>query len=350
MNPLSVTSLTAAGENAWAKAFGDGLADLRPTPSDVIDKAPQRTVRRYRQDEPPAQQTPVLLVPPLAAPVQCFDLHRGCTLAGFLVALGYPTYLVDYGWISFSDRDLGLEHWVEDVIPKAAEKVLEDSGAKQVALIGWSLGGIMSLLTVADGRVPASSVSMVGSPFDSTQVAMMAPVRRLADITGGRIVSSLNRVIGGAPAPLVRVGFRATSIQRELMKPYWILQNLDNREALAHTEAVDRLMANMIAYPGRTFGQLYQRFFLVNELAGGRMTLSGREIDLADVTAPVLSVAGPADVLAPVSAVHAVEKLLPNSANVRLELAPGGHLGILTGRSAERTTWRYIDEFLLESD
>jgi polyhydroxyalkanoate synthase len=350
VNPISITNLTAAGENAWAKAFGGGVADLRPMPSDVIAKAPQRTVRRYRLDETPAQRTPVLFVPPLAAPVQCFDLHRGCTLAGFLIALGYPTYLVDYGWISFEDRDLGLEHWVEEVIPKAAETVLEDSGAERVALVGWSLGGIMALLTVADGRVPASSISMVGSPFDFGRVAMMAPVRRLADITGGRIVTSLYRALGGTPAPLVRVGFRMTSLQREVMKPYWIATHLDDREALAHTEAVDRLMANMIAYPGRTFGQLYHQFFRVNDLADGRMTMRDREIDLAAVKTPVLSVAGPADVLAPVSAVHAVGELLPNSANVRLELAPGGHLGILTGRSAERTTWRYLDEFLLESD
>jgi polyhydroxyalkanoate synthase len=35
---------------------------------------------------------------------------------------------------------------------------------------------------------------------------------------------------------------------------------------------------------------------------------------------------------------------------VRLETAPGGHLGILTGRAAERTTWRYLDEFMLAHD
>jgi polyhydroxyalkanoate synthase len=292
----------------------------------------------------------VLLVPPLAAPVQCFDLHRGCTLAGYLIALGYQTYLVDYGWISFEDRDLGLEHWVEEVIPKAAETVLEDSGAKRVALIGWSLGGIMSLLTVADGLVPASSVSMVGSPFDFGRVAMMAPVRRLAELTGGRVVTSVYRALGGAPAPLVRLGFQATSLQREIQKPYWIATHLDDRDALAHAEAVDRFMANMIAYPGRTFGQLYHQFFRVNDLADGRTRVGGHEIDLAAVEIPVLSVAGPSDVLAPVSAVHAVADLLPNSPNVRLELAPGGHLGILTGRSAERTMWRYLDEFLLETD
>ena len=41
----------------------------------------------------------------------------------------------------------------------------------------------------------------------------------------------------------------------------------------------------------------------------------------------------------------AVAGLLPNAPEVRLETAPGGHLGVLTGRSAKRTTWRHLDEF-----
>ena len=271
MNILSPSSVAAAAENAREKLLGDGVADLRPTPSDVIHKGPQRTVRRYRQPWESSQRTPVLLVPPLASPVQCFDLRRGNSLAENLVSLGYETYLVDYGWIRFSDRDLGLEHWVEDVIPAAAEAVLEDSGADSVQLVGWCLGGIMSLLSVADQRVAASSVAMIASPFDFARVRLMAPVRRLAGLTGGALGTALYRALGGAPSPLVRVGFQLTSIDRYLTKPLWMAQNLDNREALAQTEAVDRFMANMIAYPGRTFGQLYHQFFRVNELSGGRL-------------------------------------------------------------------------------
>jgi polyhydroxyalkanoate synthase len=33
---------------------------------------------------------------------------------------------------------------------------------------------------------------------------------------------------------------------------------------------------------------------------------------------------------------------------VRLESAPGGHLGVLTGRGARTTTWEHLDVFLRE--
>ena len=65
------------------------------------------------------------------------------------------------------------------------------------------------------------------------------------------------------------------------MKPWTIVSNLHDRELLAQIEAVDIFMDNMHAYPGRTFGQLYHRFFRSNDLADGRLALSDRVLDLA---------------------------------------------------------------------
>jgi polyhydroxyalkanoate synthase subunit PhaC len=350
---LDPETLLDSATNGWDLFFGPGTADLTRQPSTIIDEGPQRVVHRYRSARRDRKRhAPVLLVPPLAAPATCFDLRRGCSVAEHLIGLGYPTYLVDYGPISFSDRALGLEHWVEDVIPDAVRAVSEDAGGAPVQPVGWCLGGIMTLLAVAGERdLPVRSVSLVGSPFDFTRVRMFGPVRRLTNLTGGAFITQLYRALGGAPAPLVSLGFRATALDKYLTKPLFWAQNLHDRDVIAHSQAVDDYMANMLAYPGRTFGQLYHRFFLVNELAEGKFGLSGdRTIDLADVKLPVLTVAGQTDVLAPADAVHHVAGLLPNSPDVRVETAPGGHLGVLTGRSAHRKTWRYLDEFLTEYD
>jgi polyhydroxyalkanoate synthase len=104
----------------------------------------------------------------------------------------------------------------------------------------------------------------------------------------------------------------------------------------------------MLAYPGRTSIQLYRRLALGNELATGRIVHPEGVIDLADVRVPVMNVAGSNDVLAPEAGVKHVETLLPNSPDVRIPTSPGGHLGILTGRSAASTTWRHIDEFFAD--
>src|ERR671930_118490 len=142
-----------------------------------------------------------------------FDLLRGCSVAEHLIGLGYPTSLVDYGPIGFSDRALGLEHWVEDVLPTALRSVSEDAGGAPVQPIGWCLGGIMLLLAAAsEPDLPLASISLVASPFDFARVSTMQPIRRLAQLTGGRLGTALYRVLGGAPAPLVSIGFQLTGL------------------------------------------------------------------------------------------------------------------------------------------
>ena len=78
------------------------------------------------------------------------------------------------------------------------------------------------------------------------------------------------------------------------------------------------------------------------QLGEGDLIGLGRTLDL-----PTLNYESEADVLAPVAAVHHVGTLLED---VRLETAPGGHLGVLTGHSARTTTWEYLDAFLAEHD
>jgi polyhydroxyalkanoate synthase len=348
---VSVDDVVNAGANAWDLYLGRGVARMHPTDKAIVDEGPQRTVYRYlRRGWQPSHATPILLVPPLAAPAWCFDLRQGCSLAEHLLARGYPTYVVDYGPISFRDRDLGMEHWVDDVIPNAIEAVARDSGRDEIQLVGWCLGGIMSLLATAARDLPVRSVGMIASPFDFTRVRMAAPIRRLAQLTGGALGTSLYRMLGGAPAPLVSLGFRATALDRYITKPVVMAQHLHDRDWLAHSQAVDEYMANMLAYPGRTFGQLYHQFFRVNELAGGTLELGDHCIELSNIDVPVLAVGGTSDVLAPIDAVHHVGGLLPRSPDVRLETAPGGHLGVLTGRSAVRSTWIFLDEFLADYD
>lgn len=351
MIPLTLQGLGAAATNVLDRLVTGHLADTRPMPRSVIDEGPQRTVYRYvPRGGMRGSGLPVLLVPPLAAPAICFDLRRGCSVVEHLLSEGRRPYLVDYGSIAFSDRDLGLEHWIDDVIPRAVEAVSRDAGGSPVILVGWCLGGIFALLAAADRQdLPIAAIAAIATPFDVTAVPTVAPLRPLANLTGGRLLTPIYRAMGGAPAPLVKRAFQLSSVDKMITKPMAIAMNLHDREFLAQIEAVDRFTDNMLAYPGRTFGQLYHRFFRANDLAGGYLDIAGRRILLENVRVPVLVIAGETDVLAPRRAVRRLTRLLPNAPRRRYRVCPGGHLGVLTGRGARRSTWLYLDAFIEEN-
>ncbi len=342
--------VSAASNVAHMVLYG-GLADLRPMPRTLIDEGTLREVYHYRPAATVREQgDPVLLVTPLAAPSLCFDLRRGCSLVEHFVTQGRATYLVEYGEVSFKDRNLGMEHWVDEVVPAAVRAVSEHAGGRPVHVIGWSLGGIFSLLTAADSpNLPIASVAVLGSPIDVTRVPLVAPLRPLLHLNvlqGRGAITRAYQAMGGAPKPLVRWAFQLSSFQKLVTKPLALAQNLDDTDFLAQIEAVDRFTDNMIAYPGRTFGQLYHRFVKGNALVDGELDLDDRTIRLADVTAPVLVFGGATDGIAPIPAVKAVVPLLTASREVRFEVVPGGHLGMLTGRAARGTTWQVMDEWI----
>jgi len=344
--------LAAASGNVAHKLLYGGLADLRTMPRTLIDEGNLREVYRYRPSGKVKESgDPVLLVTPLAAPSLCFDLRRGCSLVEHLVTEGRRTYLVEYGEVSFKDRNLGMEHWVREVLPEAIRATSEHAGGRPVHLVGWSLGGIFGLLTTAalGDRLPIATLTMVGSPIDVKQVPLVAPIQPLLGAVGGSkysVVSAAYRLMGGAPKPLVKKAFQFSAINKMVTKPFVKLAKLDDTEFLAQIEAVDRFTQNMIAYPGRTFGQLYHRMVRTNQLATGVIKYEDYTVKLANVHVPVLAFGGLADGIAPISCVRPVVDLLTGSPEVRWEEVPGGHLGMLTGRAARRTTWTIMDEWL----
>lgn len=324
-----------------------GIADTSRMPSAVIEEGHKSTVHRYLPVDKPLSGDPVLFVPPLGSQSTCFDLRRGCSLTEHQLSAGRRTYLVDYGDMRLADRDLGIEFWVSEVLPNAVTKVSEDADGAPVNLVGWCLGGLIAILTTAAySDLPIKSVAMVASPFDLSKHKTIAPLRSAGKYTGGRIIGGALRILGGLPAQIVGPAFKATSLTTYLKKPITLLKHRDDREFLAHVEAVDGLMNSMLAYPGRATLQVYQRLVQQNDLADGTIQGPNKLVDLADVRVPVMNIAGSSDVLVPVEVAHHVGELVPNSPQVRLETAPGGHLGVLTGRSAPATTWTMIDDFL----
>lgn len=344
------TDLGAAASNLRDKARGRRIADLRGTPRTLVKVTEHASLFRY-DPVPGVEQhgDPVLFVPPLAAPALAFDLRRDCSVVEYFVQQGRPVYLVDYGPVGFEHRDQGMEHWTSDVLPRAVRHVHEDADAL-VHVAGWSLGGIFTIFTAASNPdLPLASATAVASPFDLTKVPLIAITRPVNAVASG-LVSAAYRTLGGVPAPLTRLGFQVSAIDKYLMKPIDTLTHADDRDFLAQQEAVDRFMSSMYAYPGRTFGQLYHVVIRSNALATGVVELGGHEIRLADIDVPVLVVAGLDDTLAPEAAVSHLVDLLPDSPDVQLVKAPGGHLGVLTGRGARRSTWPALEDFFARHD
>lgn len=337
--------------NAWDLTFGPGIEPAQPTVSEVVYEQPHRLLKRFGDTD---QQggVPVLLVPPLAAPATCFDLRPDQSLATFLLETGRTPYVIDYGDMGYADRNLGFEDWIDDILPTAIRRVSEDNGGKPIDVVCWCLGGTLTLLTAsAHPDLPIRSISTVATPIDYEKLPSVYLLRQLSRLTGGHIVGTSTKLMGGLPAPIVQLSFRATAWSRELKKPMFIAQNLSNTPTLARMETIERFMGQMPGYPGRFYQQLWSRIIVRNDLAkAGGIKLGKRHIRFADLKVPVLAVAGSEDAITSVAAAKHLKTVLTGAPSVRFEVEPGSHLGVLTGPGARETTWVHIDGFLTEQE
>jgi polyhydroxyalkanoate synthase len=345
LDSLTKTAAHAAG-NAWSHYLGGGVEPHVQTPSRIVHDEPHARLRRY--DGLDVGGDPILLVPPLAVHVTCFDLRQNQSLAAFLAATGRPVYVVDFGEITFADRTMGFEDWIDVILPTTLRQVSARHGGRPVDVVTWSLGGTLTLLTAAShDDLPLRGIAAVATPIDYSRIPYLAPLRALGRVTGGRVLSTAFRAAGGLPAWAVRASFKATALQREITKPWFVLRNLRDVDTLGRMEAVDRFIGLMPGYPGRLYGQLYHHVVQGNELNGGHLVLGpDRVVQLADVEQDVLIVAGTTDVIAPVGCVQRACDVLTGARSIRFETAPGSHLGVLTGPDARDTTWEHIAEFL----
>ncbi|QNG17353.1 alpha/beta hydrolase [Rhodococcus triatomae] len=334
--------------NAWGLSFGSGIRPTEPTPSTRIAEGHHSDLYRFTG---PAEDggTPILLVPPLAAPATCFDLRPGQSLAAHLAAGGRPVYLVDYGEMRYADRGMGFEAWTDDILPRTIETVSAHHSGSPVDVVGWSLGGTLSLLSAAARPdLPIGSIVALGTPIDYTRIPTIAPLRIIGRFTGDRPLTSTTGLLGGLPSPIVQASYRFTALPRELMRPMFIARNLHDTESLAHMESIDRFMGSMPGYPAKFFQQMCAQLILGNSLADGYFDLDGRIVELADIRNRVLLIAGTEDVIAPTASVEAGQTALTGAKELRYDTVPGSHLGIVAGVRSRETTWAQIDGFLAE--
>lgn len=238
-----------------------------------------------------------------------------------------------------------------DILPTAIRAVLADHAAggdraDGVDLVGWSLGGTMSLLTAAaHPDLPVASLTALGTPVDYTKIPAIQPLVVADRVLGTRAVTAPTAALGGVPRHLVRASYRAMAPRRELTKAVHLAKNILDVETLARTSAVDRFIGEMPGYPGRAYHQIHTRLMVRNELASGTVRLSRkRAIRLADVRTRVLFVGSASDNIADGPAVRAGVEVVPGA---RYAAADGlSHLGLVAGPRAAEISWPLLDAFL----
>lgn len=348
---------TVLGTVNAAMMIADGArAQMGNAPKDVILKHDKLQVARLR---PRSDEhfdigihehelsrgrfpTPVLLIPPLMVRPYVYDLRPDHSLARTLRDRGFDVFIVDFGVPDREDREVTLDDYVLDWVPRAVDAAIRASGTGDITLAGYCMGGIFALLhAAAHEDVRVRNIVTIGAPVNFGRMGVLTVAARV----GVPLVDPLLDRVGNVPAFAAVQGFKLMSGTRAITKWGELLVNLYDEEYVRGFDAVNTWVNDLLPYPRDAFKQLVREVVSGNKLLTRELELGGRRADLATIDQPLLAFAGRSDNIATPASTRQIVDLVSSDDTSLLDV-PGGHVGVVAGGSAREHVWEPMADWL----
>jgi polyhydroxyalkanoate synthase len=322
------------------------LAGTKPppvgkTPKDVIWSRDKVQLWRYRFPEPPRYSPPVVAFLGLVSRSYVLDMNPEKSFIGQLGAAGFDVYVLDWGVPDEADAGNTLETYVDFYLPRALRAAARESGTDDVTLLPYCMGAIFGLMHAASRPVtPIRAMAMLAPPVDFSEVgATIAPLRN-----GAIEPESLIDNRGLVPGETIRGFFSVRRPTADVVQYVNLWEKMANQDALTGHAAMAQWIRDQIPLSGAVFRQVTDMFVRDNAFMTGRVRLGNRTLDLKDIDMPILSITADHDDIVPPAASAALPGLVSSQVDeVRI---PSGHVALVMGRQADKTTVPAITEWL----
>jgi polyhydroxyalkanoate synthase subunit PhaC len=330
----------ARARNGIKLVTGLSPANVGQSPKDVVWEHGRTQLWHYHNDDA-RLSPPLLIVFSLISRSYVLDLSPGNSFIERLLAAGFDVYLLDWGEPDERDAANRLEDYTDDYIPAAIERIRRLSGSDRINLLGYCFGGVLTLLHAAHHPdAPLRSLTVMATPVDFEKVGPMADimssVRKVDDILGPD---------GNVPPSLMLQGFRTLTPTAEVTTYVNLWERMWSDEYVAAHQAMSGWGNDHIPFPGAAARQTADMLVRANGMITDRLFLGGDRVHLSDITMPFLAVLATRDHIVPEPSAAPLIDLV-GSADRHLLRLDGGHIGLVVGKTAAKTTIPTIIDFL----
>ncbi len=126
-------------------------AAIAQTPKELVWTLNKAKLYHYIPVVPAQERHPVplLLVFALMNRPYILDLRPGHSFVEFMVSRGYDVFLLDWGAPGLEDKNLRLDDYAMEYMPRAIRKLKAIAGSEQFSMLGWCIGAILTTIYVA---------------------------------------------------------------------------------------------------------------------------------------------------------------------------------------------------------
>jgi polyhydroxyalkanoate synthase len=316
--------------------------EVGKTPRDVIYQRGTMQLYHYHPMSDEVYRIPVVLVMSLISKAYILDLTPGFSFVEFLLKNGFDVYMIDWGVPRPEDKNLKLEDYTLDFIPACIEEIKKESGEDQVSVIGYCMGGLLSILYGSlNAPAPMANLVTIACPVDFEGMGLFKQWtdKRWFDVD--RVVDTL----GNIPSEMMYRSFELLRPADRLVAYVRLWDNLWNDLYVKQYRLMNKWTSDQIPFPGEAFRQTTKELSWENKLIKGELELGGKKVDPKQITCPILNLSAQHDHIAPREATKDVVNIV-GSEDKEDVLLKGGHVSLVAGPNAVMRLWPKVNEWL----
>lgn len=290
---------------------------------------------------------PVLVVPSLINRAYILDLGPKWSMLRWLAAQGLRPVLLDWGEVGPEEAGFSLDDYGLLRLAPALTHLREASG-RGVGLVGYCMGGTLSVGLAARRPEGISALATIGAPwnFESTR-GIAGRLRAMTRAAGAakveRQLAELGETFGAVPVSLFQTLFALVSPMQAALK-FQRLARLDPRGAAAlHFVALEDWLADGVPMAAPAAINLLVDWQIGNVTHKRAWRFLGGIVDPGTIRTPALAFCGVTDSIAPPALARALPAAMPAAAMIEPRT---GHVGMAVGSAARPQVWRPLAEFL----
>ena len=315
------------------------------TPSEVVYEQDRLKLLRYLNHEPPKYKTPVVFVFALINRPYILDLVPGKSVIRHFVDAGFDTYMVDWGAPTHADRHQTLETYINGYMRDVMEHVTERTGAEQVNIVGYCMGGTMSAMFTALHPQHVRNLILMAAGIDFETRHGLLNLWAEPEYFD---IDAFVDAFGNCPPEFLQTGFLMLKpITNLIEKPIALLERIEDERFVEEYLTMETWLNDNIAIPGEVFREFIKYLYQGNLLVKNRMPIGKRVVNLKRITCPVLNLMAERDDLVPCAQSEPFTDLVGSRDRKTMKIS-AGHIGLAVGSRAQRDLWPKVCQWLIE--
>lgn len=312
------------------------------TPKEVLYSRGTLRLYHYEAQTDEVYRVPVLLVMATTNKAFIFDLAPGRSMIEYMVKQGFDMYVLDWQAPTWAERGLTLKDYTQDFIPTCIEKIQRDSGVEDVSVIGYCMGGVLSLIYAAthtDG--PLKNLVCLTTPVNNHTTS----ITRIWNDPKYFDVDYLVDTVGILSAESVTQMFEMQRPAQRLAGQLRLWDQMLDDDFVDNYRAFNRWGEETLPLAGEYVRETTKELNWGNKLYTGELMVDGKNVNLANIKVPLLSCVAEHDHLAPRDSTECMLDLV-GSKDKEEVLLKGGHVSLIAGPNAAKRMWPRLSAWL----